>query len=270
VGYLRTFLLRVRARAREDELGVSSQGSARLLAELPAQGTGWTLGVNSVRGEEPDLAGEDGHEVGDDRPPLVLISGCGSACAHANRRKLSVMRVGASAVLCAVALVASFASSVAAGASSPSRTLRNDRVGYSLSYPRGWKVVGQVMATGFAAEAACQSVRVVDFAPPATVPSGQILQSFVQICWKRVRDGLSLAQFMRKTYGRRLTELFRRTTFRAILAYRARDEVVGRTIFLQTSAYRLQIVAAVVARAPSREKRLAQVERTIASLSVTR
>jgi hypothetical protein len=126
------------------------------------------------------------------------------------------------------------------------------------------------MATGFAAEAACQSVRVVDFAPPATVPSGQILQSFVQICWKRVRDGLSLAQFMRKTYGRRLTELFRRTTFRAILAYRARDEVVGRTIFLQTSAYRLQIVAAVVARAPSREKRLAQVERIIASLSVMR
>ena len=38
--------------------------------------------------------------------------------------------------------------------------LRNPAVGYSLTHPRGWKVVGQVVATEFAVGAACQSVQV--------------------------------------------------------------------------------------------------------------
>jgi hypothetical protein len=176
-----------------------------------------------------------------------------------------------SAVLCSAVLAWSPAHGAgAAAASPPHRTLRNDHVGYSLSYPRGWKVAGQIVATEFAAGAACQSVRIVDFAPPAVVPSGQVLQSFVQICWKRVRDGSSLDEFMRKTYGRRLSELFRRTSVAATRAYRTKYVNGSTTIFLQTPTYRLQIAAAAVARSAKRDARLAQVQRVLASLAFRR
>jgi hypothetical protein len=178
-----------------------------------------------------------------------------------------VKRHAPAVAVCAVALGVSFAAPAGSGASPPHRTLTNDGVGYSLSYPGGWKVVGQVVATEFAAGAACQSVRVVDFAPPA-IPSGKILQSFVQICWKRVRDGSSLDEFMRNTYGRRLSELFRQTTLAGTPAYRTRGLAASRTFFLQTPKHRLQIVTAVVADSAKRAKRLAQVQRILASFSV--
>jgi hypothetical protein len=147
----------------------------------------------------------------------------------------------------------------------PSRTLRNDRVGYSLSYPRSWKITGKVAATQFAAGARCRSVRVVDF---SAGPAATVRQSFVQVCWKRAA-GLSLDAFMRKTYGGRLADLFERTRLGGVPAYRTRGPRMSRTFFLQTHAYRLQVVATIVAAPAERTKRLAQVNRILASFSVT-
>jgi hypothetical protein len=151
------------------------------------------------------------------------------------------------------------------------RILRNTSVGFSLSIPRGWKLTGQVVATEFAAGAACQSARVVDFQPPpGSGPGAKMLQSFVQICWKRVRDGSSLDEFMRKTYGRRLSELFRQASVAATRAYSTKVVNGSTTIFLQTPTYRLQIAAAAVARSAKRDERLAQVQRVLASLVLRR
>lgn len=148
--------------------------------------------------------------------------------------------------------------------------MKNERVGYSLSYPRGWKVTGQVVATEFAAGAACQSVRIVDFAPPASAgPSAQVYQSFVQICWRRA-DRSSLEDFMRKTYRGRLADLFERTTLSAVPAYRTKLEGQSTTFFLQTEKHRIQIVAGVVAEPAKRANRLAQVSRILSSFSLAR
>jgi len=150
------------------------------------------------------------------------------------------------------------------------RTLRNDRVGYSLSYPRGWKVGGRAVATEFAARADCQSVRVVDLAAPADAgPGAEVRQSLVQMCWKRVGDGASLDEFMRQTYGGRLSELFEWTRLAGVPAYRAKDGA-SRTFFLQTEMFRLQVVATVVAGPARRAERLAQVNRILTSFSLTR
>jgi hypothetical protein len=150
--------------------------------------------------------------------------------------------------------------------SPPGHTLRNDRVGYTLSYPRGWKVAREVVSTAFAADASCESVRVVDFAPPTTVRSGKILQSFVQICAKRVRDGSSLDKFMRETYGRAMSS-FEKTRLGGLPAYRTKDGSANTTFFLQTPKHRLQVVGAVVADSGKRARRLAQVQRILSSLS---
>jgi hypothetical protein len=165
-----------------------------------------------------------------------------------------------------------FACSAAAGeaGSQPTRTLRNAKVGYSLTYPRGWKITRLVQATEFAGGANCQSVRVVDFKPPSDAGRGAILQSFVQACWKRRSDGLSLERFMRKTYGARLPAFFARARFGGVPAYRARDRSAGDIVFLQNAGYRLQVVAAVVASPAKRATRLAQVRKILASLSLAR
>jgi hypothetical protein len=148
----------------------------------------------------------------------------------------------------------------------PLRTLKNEHVGYSLSYPRGWKVAAQVVATQFATGAKCQSVRVVDL-PAKTNPTA-VRQSFVQICWRR-DGGRSLAAFMRATYGRKLANLFARTRLGGVPAYRTRDGKRSRTFFLQANGYRLQLVATVSTTPTRRAKRLAQVNRILASLAVT-
>jgi hypothetical protein len=153
----------------------------------------------------------------------------------------------------------------------PRRMLRNVRVGYSLSYPRGWHITGQVIATEFAAAARCESVRVVDFAPPASSgPSAEIRHSFVQVCSKRVTDGSSLDEFMRETYGARLSELFGRTTLGATRAYGTKHRGETTTLFLQTPGFRLQIVAAVVAAPSKRALRHSQVARILESFSLMR
>jgi hypothetical protein len=142
--------------------------------------------------------------------------------------------------------------------------LKNERVGYSLSYPRGWNVAAQVVATQFAAGAKCQSVRVVDM--PAKTPAG-VSQSFVQICW-RSDGGTSLSAFMRATYGPKLSKLFARTLFGGVPAYRTRGGNRNRTFFLQANGYRLQVVATVNTTPTRRTRRLKQVNRMLASFTI--
>jgi hypothetical protein len=149
------------------------------------------------------------------------------------------------------------------------RTLRNTAVGFSLPIPRGWKVVGQVVATEFAAGAVCQSIRVVDFEPGADAgPGAKVLQSFVQICWMRLSGGESLAGFVEKTYGGKSAGLLERTELGGVPAYRTKGTGLNATIFLQTDAHRIQIVAAAVAEPTTRIARHAQVRRALASFSV--
>ncbi len=147
----------------------------------------------------------------------------------------------------------------------PTRSLQNERVGYALSYPRRWIVTGQVVSTEFAARAACQSVRVVDNAGQA-----EVRQSFVQICWRRVTDRSSLDQFMRKIYRNRLSKLFGKTELGGVHAYRSRNGAANRTFFVQARAYRVQLVATVVAQPAARANRLAQVNRILASFTLKR
>jgi hypothetical protein len=150
------------------------------------------------------------------------------------------------------------------------RTLTNTSVGFSLAIPTGWKVTRQVVATEFAAEAACRSVRIVDFQPPPdSGPGAKVLQSFVQICWRRLSGGESLARFVERTYGDRATELFERTELGGVAAYRTKGEGPNLTIFLQTGDHRIQLVASVVAEPTKRALRRAQVQRILASFSAT-
>jgi len=146
----------------------------------------------------------------------------------------------------------------------PRRMLKNERVGYSLMYPRSWKIAGKVVATQFAAAARCLSVRVVDRAGPS-----EVRQSIVQVCWKPIRGHTSLDAYMRKTYGRRLPSFFVKTKLGGAPAYRSRKGTKNRTFFLQTTDYRMQVVAAVAAGPLRRAARVAQVNRILASFKVT-
>jgi hypothetical protein len=165
------------------------------------------------------------------------------------------------AALCALAAGGSSAGSPQAR---PWRTLTNDRVGYSLSYPPRWKIGNKVVATQFAAAARCQSVRFVDRAGPS-----EVRQSIVQVCWKAVIGDTSLDSYMRKTYGRRLSSFFVKTTLGGVPAYQSRTGTKNRTFFLQTNDYRLQVVAGVAAGPLRRAVRVAQVNRILRSFSVT-
>ena len=162
--------------------------------------------------------------------------------------------------LCALAVGGTSAGSTQA---KPWRTLKNDRVGYSVSYPRGWRIAGKVVATQFSAAARCQSVRVVDRATPT-----EVRQSLVQICWKPVTGDVSLDTYMRATYGKRLSGLFTLTRLGGAPAYRSRTAARSKTFFLQTKDYRLQIVTGIVAGPARRALRLAQVSRIVASFSL--
>jgi hypothetical protein len=148
------------------------------------------------------------------------------------------------------------------------RILRNTSVGFRLTYPRGWKVVRQVVATEFAVGAACQSVQMIDFEPASdSGPGAKVLQSFVQICWKRLSGGDSLARFVERIYGAETARLFERTQLGGVPAYRTKDDWPNLTVFLQTEAHRIQVVASVVAEPTTRTLRRAQVQRILASFS---
>lgn len=174
------------------------------------------------------------------------------------------LRVLSYSLLCVLVLAC------AAESRPPSRTLTNSRVGYRLTYPREWKVTGQVVATEFAAGASCQSVRVVDFAPPANSgPSGEVRHSYVQICW-RAANGSSLGEFMRKTYRGKVTQLFERTKLGRSAAYRSKGRGQSMAFFLQTAEHRIQIVTGVAPEPAKRASRVAQVHRILSSFSLTR
>ena len=66
------------------------------------------------------------------------------------------------AAVCAVALGCATGNQPSAASEAQRwRTLTNDRVGFSLSYPSAWRVSGKVVATQFAAGASCQTPRIV-------------------------------------------------------------------------------------------------------------
>lgn len=169
-------------------------------------------------------------------------------------------------VLASLALCALVVSGPSRGSTEaqPWRVLKNERVGYSLKYPASWKITGKVVATQFAAAARCQSVRVVDRAGPS-----EVRQSIVQVCWRHIRGDTSLDAYMRKTYKRRLSSFFVKTRFGGVPAYRSRTGTKNRTFFLQTKEYRMQVVAAVAAGPRRRAARVAQVNRILASFTVT-
>lgn len=184
------------------------------------------------------------------------------------------------AAICAVALLWTAASapssemgplvgeSVEAPTAAADRILRNTSVGFRLTVPKGWIVTRQLVATQFAVGAACQSVRIVDFQPaPDSGPGAKVLHSFVQLCWRRVR-GDSLTAFIETTYGERAASLFEKTELGGVPAYRTKKNGLDATVFLQTDAYRIQVVTALVADAAKRNARRVQLQGILASFSV--
>lgn len=149
--------------------------------------------------------------------------------------------------------------------------LENPEVGYSLLYPGDWQLRGQVMATEFANGAQCESVEVVDFQPPPEAgPGAFVLHSFVQVCAKPLTDSSTLDDFMRRTYGDALAGLFQMMELDGVRAYRATNEDLDVTIFLQTNDYRVQIVSSVEADPDQRSERISQVQTILDSLSLVR
>jgi hypothetical protein len=166
----------------------------------------------------------------------------------------------------AVAL-AGAAGSPAAPPASVSR-LENPEVGYSLRYPADWRIAGQLVATEFANAARCESVRVVDAEPPAdSGPAAFVLRSFVQICAVPVTDGLSLDEFMGRTYGPALSGLFSPTPVGGWPGYRADGGASQSIIVLQTRGHRIQIVSGVTTRPDLAARRAAEVRAILDSLS---
>ena len=180
---------------------------------------------------------------------------------------------------CPLLAVVAFACAIAPDAPSPAASsesapasvgrLENAEVGYSLRYPADWRIVGQVVATEFANAARCESVGVVDAEPPpGSGPAAFVRRSFVQICVKPVTDGLSLDEFMRRTYGPALLRSFSPAQLGGRPGYRADGGAAQTTIFLPTRAHRIQIVAGVKAGADLEARRVAEVRATLGSLSI--
>jgi hypothetical protein len=146
--------------------------------------------------------------------------------------------------------------------------LVDDEVGYSLSYPRTWKVAGALVATQFGAGADCRSVEIVDREPPPDAgPGAQVLSSLVQVCSRRLTDGPRLEEFLRRTYDEAILARFRRTKVGGARAFTT-GAAVNSITFLETDAHRLQVVTAVVADPAEREQRITEVEAVLESFSL--
>ena len=125
-----------------------------------------------------------------------------------------------------------------------------------------------MVATSFAEGDRCESVLIVDYAPPPdSGPGASTQQSFVQLCAARVTDGSSLEDFMRRTYGDAYATQFESTTLGGARAYRAGSSLSNATFFVQPNAFRVQIVTGVVADAERQAARLAEVDAIIRSIS---
>jgi hypothetical protein len=146
--------------------------------------------------------------------------------------------------------------------------LEDAEVGYSMSYPRPWKVAGALVATEFAADADCRSVEIVDREPPPEAgPGAQVLHTLVQVCAHRLTDSASLEEFLRRTYDEEILARFRRTTVGSGRGFTT-GTAVNSTTFLQTDTHRLQVVTAVVADPAERQQRIAEVEAVLQTLSL--
>lgn len=147
--------------------------------------------------------------------------------------------------------------------------LEDSKVGYILFYPTDWQVKGKVIATEFANGTQCQSVEVVDAAPPPEAgPAAFMLHSFVQVCSKLLTDSSTLNDFMRQTYGDAFTAQFQTTEVGGLRAYQTTTKDFDTIIFLQTNNYRIQIVTSVKAPSEKQSKRISQVQEILDSFSL--
>lgn len=136
---------------------------------------------------------------------------------------------------------------------------------FTMEYPAGWGPAGQIQATAFANGATCGSALIVDRAPPeGSGPGARVEQSYVQVCWRPL-DGQTLAAFMAATYGS--VGGFQTTTLAGRPAYVSRAGTSS-TYFVDTSARRYQVVTSVTATAAIEATRLAEVDRTLKSLTL--
>jgi hypothetical protein len=215
---------------------------------------------------------------------LVLLAGCTAGDHRETRAARPETRPSATAstrasTTAATRSTATSASRSTAARNAPAVTARrkprsahrlHDRaVGYSLRYPAGWRVRKQVVATEFARGAHCRSVEIVDFEPPAlSGQSAAVLHAFVQVCSRRIEAGSSLGDFIRRTYPKELRAQADVITFGGHRAYRFVGPGNDTTIFLQTPAYRIQIVASAVTSADKRAKRVSEVRAVLASFRI--
>ena len=154
-----------------------------------------------------------------------------------------------------------------AGGSQTINSIYNVELGYSFKYPNTWHVTGQVVATEFAENAACDSVEIVDFAPPPGSSAAFMLHSFVQVCAKKLNDDLTLDAFMKRTYDDALLSAFRMKKLNGLPSYWHKQGDLGGWIFLQTQSHRIQISFGVVADAEKQSKRWSQVQKVLGSFS---
>ena len=147
--------------------------------------------------------------------------------------------------------------------------LTDPSIGFSLCHPADWSVGGQVIATQFAVDARCRSVRVIDFAPPPdSGAAAAIEQSLVQVCTKPLDADDSLDQYMRRVYGDRLQHTFAITDLDGTPGYQSTGRGQTRTIFTQHRNSLIQIVATVAASPEKTPERQAQVEKLLESFAL--
>ena len=150
---------------------------------------------------------------------------------------------------------------------------QNSEVGFSISYPANWQIRDKIIATQFSAsDAKCQSIEIVD-SPVSGISGGgaAFFHSGVQICTKILKDDLTLDQFMQETYKDNLSKWFAKTKLNDMLVYQELPGVsmAVKHIFLQTSAYRLEINAFAVGMNPDQTvQRVAQVKEILQSFSL--
>ena len=152
-------------------------------------------------------------------------------------------------------------------AAAPPR-LEDERVGWSVAVPTGWRVGRAVAATAFAAGARCRSTYIVDRAEPGG-PGPSVSRSFVQVCARPIRDGRTIRSFIAATYGTAADAQFAPATFGGHHAYRSRRSDPA-LVFLQTSVHRIQVATSVTRDPARRELRRAQADRILRSFELRR
>ncbi len=145
--------------------------------------------------------------------------------------------------------------------------LEEPMVGFSLNYPPDWSVGEQVVATEFAADARCRSVRIIDFEPPpGSGAAAPMEQSFVQVCVKPLEQNNSLDQYMRRVYGDTLHQTFLIKDLNGTRTYQFEGQGKAKTIFAETRNGLIQIVTSVATSPKKFHERQAQVEMILGSL----